>query len=711
MTLKEKLKAAYTLIFIILMFQLTQAHENGVSAEKGVIDLSVLNDNDFKSASLNGEWIFFPDTLIAPDKIASALQSIPYLYIQVPSKRKETKGHNFGTYYLHLKTTGNCTKCAINTLTIYSAARIYVNKQLVGYMGNPGQSMKTTRPALVLNTNFFEVKKENQVVIQYANFYREKSGIANNISLISSRQLIRQASIQVIKFAIIIGTLLFIIFNQINYFFIQRKNYTAFFFGLASIMIAIYISFMSVYHLGVLIPDFQPNFKIGLRLWRISYHLTVCFFALYIYNLFKSIYHKQILYLILFYTSVSVLIVLFMPLRYSSINLNVLMYFTLFVGMHGVLMGATGVVRKIEDSRLFLLGFGFFLVTVINDVLHNLLIIKSINMLDVGIFGMMLTQAQLINSKLNRALNRSEDLSRHLQFVNTNLEGLVHKRTEEIEEQKTEIEAQRDFAMSQHKLILQQKKTITDSINYACEIQKAVLPDEEILKQYFADSFILFKPKDYVSGDFYWIRHVEINQTPHLIFCVADCTGHGVPGALLSMLGMSLLGEIIGHNQLDSAAKILELLRKKFKQTLSSRGKHENSSDGMHMTLCMVNKQTGEMQYSGAFQSLFHLRNSEFRRYKGTNCIIGSYMKDIPFENHKIQLQKGDRLYLFTDGFADQMSDDGKGRFTQKRLLKYLQSISDKSYDVQRDLLIQEFEHWKGSFEQIDDLLVMGVKL
>lgn len=387
------------------------------------------------------------------------------------------------------------------------------------------------------------------------------------------------------------------------------------------------------------------------------------------------------------------------------------MYFTMAISIYSVVVGIIGRLRNIEDSGLFIFGFAFFIATVINDILHNLLIIQSVNLLDLGIFGMMLTQAQIINSKLNRSLLRSEDLSEHLKYVNSNLEHMVVQRTEEIEEQKTEIESQRDFAMSQHKLIARQKKTITDSINYAREIQQAVLPDEEILKKYFADSFILFKPKDYVSGDFYWIRHFEINKTPYLLFCVADCTGHGVPGALLSMLGMSLLGEIMSHNQIISAANVLELLRKKFKETLCNQPERVNSSDGMHISLCLINKEEKELQYSGAFQALYHIQNNAVNRIKGTNCLIGNYMHELPFENHVIKLEPNDRIYMFTDGFADQMAENGQGRFMQKRLINLLTSFDGDPFINQRNRLDHEFEHWKGNFDQIDDVLVMGVKV
>jgi serine phosphatase RsbU (regulator of sigma subunit) len=709
-TLLFKKEISFTsllLTFTIALF----ANGQTIKAEEGFIDLRNVNLNELNSVSINGEWIFFPDTLINPSQIELAADELPFFKISVPTKKKELGKHKFGTYFLKLKLNPESVFLTINSLTIYSAAAIFVNGNMVGNIGSPGNSIELTKPGLVLQTKYFHPQKENNIVIHFSNFHREKSGIANNISLVSPKYQIKQAAIRIIKYAIIIGTILFIIFNQINYFIIRRKNRTAFYFGLASIMIACYIIFMSFYYLGALIPNFNPNFFITLKTWRISYYFTVCFFALYIRSLFPSIYHKSFLYFTVAYSSFSALLTLFFPLHISSINFNIFMYVTLIIALHGVLMGIIGSIRKIEDSGLFVFGFAFFIATVINDILHNLLIINSVNLLDVGIFGMMLTQAQIINSKLNRSLLRSEDLSEHLQYVNANLENLVNERTEEIEEQKTEIETQRDFAMSQHSLIARQKKTITDSINYAREIQQAVLPDEEILKKYFEDSFILFKPKDFVSGDFYWIRHFKLNDTPYLLFCVADCTGHGVPGALLSMLGMSLLGEVISHNKISSAAEVLELLRKKFKDTLCSHSERENSSDGMHITLCLINKDSGEMQYSGAFQALYHIRNNKVNRIKGTNCIIGSYMLEIPFVNHNISLEPNDRLYLFTDGFADQMAENGQGRFMRKRLINLLCSFDGEAYINQRNRLDQEFESWKGNFDQIDDVLVMGVKV
>lgn len=174
---------------------------------------------------------------------------------------------------------------------------------------------------------------------------------------------------------------------------------------------------------------------------------------------------------------------------------------------------------------------------------------------------------------------------------------------------------------------------------------------------------------------------------------------------------MSLLGEILSHNKIETAAQVLELLREKFKDTLCNQPERVNSSDGMHISLCLINKEQGDLQYSGAFQALYHIRNNKTNRIKGSNCIIGNYMHEIPFENHHIKLEPNDRIYMFTDGFADQMAENGQGRFMQKRLINLLSSFDGEIFLNQRNRLDQEFEHWKGNFDQIDDVLVMGVKV
>lgn len=709
---KTKFIIAFLLFIFITPIQTFCAVKPAVL---GVFDMSV---NQSQKISLKGEWLYFADTLINPDKIDHALKTLEPRLINVPTKRHELKGSKYGTYYLKIINANTKKQFLVNSLTIYSAASVFIDANLTGHVGKPGNLNNNTQPGLMLkSTPFTDTALTHNLVIHFSNFSREKDGIANNIYLETPQTKLRESTIQLIKYSIILGTILFIIFNQFNLYIMRRTNFTSLFFGIAALSIFIYIMFMGNYYLAHVFTESSFNFKPALTLWRTSYYTTVCFFALYIWSLWPQIFWRKILYVTIVYCSLSALATWFLPMNISSKNFNFFMIFTLLIGIYSVIVGIIAFTKRDKVAGLFVLGFALFITTVINDVLHNLLIIKSVNLLDLGIFFMVLTQAHIINSKLNRSMVKSEKLSQNLKYINTNLEQIVRMRTSEIEAQKAEIEAQRDeiikqrdFAQNQHKLIARQSKTITDSINYAREIQLAVLPDERNLKQYFNDNFILFLPKDAVSGDFYWINRFIYNNQQHVAFCVADCTGHGVPGALLSMLGMSILNEIIWHETIDSSAKMLEFMRERFNNTMSEHITGPQAGDGMHITLCILNTQTGRLKYSGAYQSLFHIRNNQVYRLKGTNCIIGNYYNQPPFTEHVIKLEKGDRLYLFTDGFSDQMSSHSQGRFMQKRLVDLLASFNNIPFIVQKQKLYNEFIDWKGSCEQIDDVLVMGVK-
>lgn len=668
---------------------------------------------------LNGVWLFFADTLIPPNKIQEASKTLPSRYIMVPSKKKDIEQYSYGTYYLLIYNFSGNQQLVFNTLTVYSSASFFVNGILVASVGHPGCNTEQTRPGFILRSQPFLLKNgQNYVVIHYANFYREKTGITNNIYLTSPEKKTQSTVIQIIKFAIIIGTLIFIIFNQVNFYFTRKKEYLSLLFAISSFFIALHIVFMSLYYCGDIFPTFLPRFEIMLTLWRLTYYCTVASFTLYIQRLFEKYFYKPALYFTLSYCIASALLNLLGPVKIANINFTLFMLFTIIIGFYCVSTGISALIKKEKDALLFTLGFGFFILAVTNDILHNLLIINSINLLDIGIFGMMLSQAQIINMKLNRSIHNSEKLTIHLRYINNNLEDIVKRRTEQIQEQKVEIETQRDKILlqknqveEQNALIIFQNHTIKQSINYAKEIQQAVLQEDTILQKHFTDSFILFKPKDNVSGDFYWAKEIELNHSPHVVICVADCTGHGVPGALLSMLGITMLNEIINDKDIHSPAQILEILRTKFKTTLNTEMERNINSDGMHITLCIINKVSKKLYYSGAFQSLYLIRDSKATRYNGTHSIIGNYMHEKAFTNTEIELKTNDRLYLFTDGFTDQISGNGEGRFMHKKLLHLLLSYNGQPLIEQQQVLLAEFENWRAGFEQIDDVLIMGIKI
>ena len=294
------------------------------------------------------------------------------------------------------------------------------------------------------------------------------------------------------------------------------------------------------------------------------------------------------------------------------------------------------------------------------------------------------------------------------------LEKIVEERTREVVEQKNEIERQRD-------VVTYQKKEITDSIHYAERIQRAVLPDERILKEKIGDYFVLFRPKDIVSGDFYWMNF----KNDHVVFTAADCTGHGVPGAFMSMLGVSFLNKIVNELGTVNPSEILNSLRKNIITALKQEGTFETTKDGMDIALCSVDLRNRKLMFAGANNPLFLVRKNgdefELIETRADNMPIGYHSAMEPFTNHEIDIIPGDSVYLFSDGFLDQFGGPDARKFMKKRFKEMLinnQQLDMQSQRARYNTIIEDWIHHpvtdpslaELSGNQIDDILVIGVR-
>lgn len=288
---------------------------------------------------------------------------------------------------------------------------------------------------------------------------------------------------------------------------------------------------------------------------------------------------------------------------------------------------------------------------------------------------------------------------------------LLLEINEEILQQKEEIETQRDEIESQRDKIAHQNNEIMQSIHYAKRIQTAVMPVDDKLRKYIADFFIYFKPRDIVSGDFYWTSAID----GKLIIAAADCTGHGVPGAFMSMLGVSLLNEVILKNRIFKSDEILNNLRNSIINTLtqSKTDKSEyHAYDGMDIAMCVIDTNAKTLEFSGAYNKLIMIRKGEIVEINGDRMPIGRHDKSkTPFTCHKVAIEKEDQFYLLTDGFKDQFgSNDGK-KMKKPHLFNILHKVSGQSMIAQEQLLNEAFETWRNKYDQTDDVLVIGFKI
>ncbi|HSH51548.1 MAG TPA: tetratricopeptide repeat protein, partial [Bacteroidales bacterium] len=291
----------------------------------------------------------------------------------------------------------------------------------------------------------------------------------------------------------------------------------------------------------------------------------------------------------------------------------------------------------------------------------------------------------------------------------------MQKQNEEIETQRDEIEAQRDeiqrqkeFADKQTDYILRQNKDITDSIEYAKHIQVALFPNKLTLQKILRDGFCLFKPKDIVSGDFYWVAEVNGKS----IIVSADCTGHGVPGAFMSIIGINFLNEIIFDEHEQNPAEILNHLRKKVVKTLVHSNRLEEARDGMDISLVIIDHENMKLEYAGAYNHLYFIRDHMLEIIKADRMPVGISAKTMkPFTNHKIDILPGDLFYMFTDGYADQFGGPLRKKFRIGNLRELLLEIHDKNIQEQKQILYESFINWKGDQPQVDDVLVLGFKI
>lgn len=321
-----------------------------------------------------------------------------------------------------------------------------------------------------------------------------------------------------------------------------------------------------------------------------------------------------------------------------------------------------------------------------------------------------LAQKESLFEMNEELLQKNETISANLDKIEQQRDSL-QKLTHKLQEKAQLIEKQRD-------ILFRQKKELTDSIIYAERIQQACLPTKGILQDVFPDSFVFYRPKNIISGDFYLVNNVR----GYKIFAIGDCTGHGVPGGLLSMLGIAYLNNIINKEHITTSSEVLEEMRRQIIQSLHQydwQAEAENN-DGMDMAVCALNTNTMELQYSGANLPIYIFKKNGNNNGGGHSkpivlredrMPISQYIKTQPFSNKSVKVERGDMVYMFTDGFTDQFGDNDGRKFNASRFRSLLSSIQHYDTASQHEIVARTFDSWKGEHPQIDDVLVMGIRI
>lgn len=291
-----------------------------------------------------------------------------------------------------------------------------------------------------------------------------------------------------------------------------------------------------------------------------------------------------------------------------------------------------------------------------------------------------------------------------------NLEIMVKKRTSKIENQKNCITKQKEELLAEKVKVEKQNENILFSINYAKRIQEALLENSDFLNSVIFQGFIFYEPRDIVSGDFYWIKHVFIQGSEYTFIAAADCTGHGVPGAFMSLLGISYLNDVLMQYKSTKASENLNYLREKFISNISnSNGR--GISDGLDIAFCIYNHDDNVLQYAGANRPLYIIRKNTILEYNPDTIPIGKYYKEFKgFTNNEIKIFKGDKVYIFTDGITDQFNEEDVRKYTRKKLKELLLKMNNTPLNIQSEIISEEFRTWKGNNQQTDDVLFIGMQ-
>jgi serine phosphatase RsbU (regulator of sigma subunit) len=278
----------------------------------------------------------------------------------------------------------------------------------------------------------------------------------------------------------------------------------------------------------------------------------------------------------------------------------------------------------------------------------------------------------------------------------------IENKNERLLEVYKELEQNRDE-------VADKNKEITDSIKYAKRLQEAILPSNDFIKKLFRESFVLYKPKDIVSGDFYWFEDWGNKK----LFAAVDCTGHGVPGAFMSIVAYNQLNQAVNESGLSKPNLILNALNKGITKALKQTAEGSNIKDGMDIALCSYDEKTGILEYAGAYNSLWIIRDEKLIEIKADKKPIGVFLGEElqPFHNNEIKVEKGDSIYVFTDGYADQFGGSKGKKFKYKSLQQLLIQNQHLTMESQKELLEATIESWRGQLEQVDDILIIGIKI
>jgi serine phosphatase RsbU (regulator of sigma subunit) len=724
---------ALFLVFYYFLLQISSL-ATGQNAQNGFLELTSNDFNEHKPVKLRGEWDLYWQQLLTPENIdmvgtKTGSMQVPGKWNTVKADGKSLPGKGFATLKLDF-TAHPAENIALDIVGANSAIKVFFNGQLVAEKGRVGTNPENAKPAFcnILIDNL-SMKTHNTLIIQLSN-YSLKSGGIEDLRLGSQNELAEYHSTRTRMDFILFGSIFIMAIYHLGLYFIRRKFIAALYFGIFCLLIA--FRTLAVGDKNIL-DVFDIRWSILMKMEYLSYYAAAPAFVFFVYSLFKAKFSKMVLQVFVAISSFFVAMALFLPAHIYTQYLQVFQIVTALTGIYLTYVIIASIKINKSTSIIFLVGWLILFFSIINDIMYyNEMLHLTSNMSSAGLGIFIIFQAYLLATEFSDAVFKSEKLAKKLNYTNRNLSKIVEFRTSELEKQKHEL-------FNQKMEIEEQNKDITDSLNYASRIQTAVLPNNDQFNECFYDFFIYYQPKDIVSGDFYWIKRIR----DKILVAAADCTGHGVPGAFMSLLGIAFLNEIvnmIAYRQDKSEHirpdRILNELRTRIKTALRQTGDLTETFDGIDMALCVIDYVDNKLYYSGANNSLYivtkkpkifdpnplYLEHKKivitktdqvcFAEVKANRMPIGTYLSEKPFSCYEFNLDQIDNIYMFSDGYADQLGGENKTKFRLKRFKEVITENALLDMATQHEKLKETMKGWTcPEIGQIDDITVLGIKL
>lgn len=678
-----------------------------VQVEKGKIDLSNVDFASTKPINLNGNWEFYWEKkMISQDFYDSSHYNI-MKYYPVPSEWSETEEnptldqYGYATYRVEIDLGKSNQNIAIMLKSRGMAYKVIVDGKILAESGTVGKDEATTIPESRNDVIPIKFAKENmELIIQTSNFHNRSGGLIGEITIGEADLMLNRHKRNIWIDLFLAGAILMMGIYHLGLFIARKNNFSPLYFALFCIFIFIRILVSE----NISSEIFSLNWVLIHKVDYLTYYLAFGSFFLYSAWVFRMDSSKIITQIAVGFSLIFALGVIILPPRIYTELLVIYHIYNLIAAIYLTYLVILAVLRKRSGATIYLVGWLLFFATGINDLLYFSGIIEAVTLIPIGLFLFILCQAFLLVLRYEESFKTNSKLKNELNHVNKNLENIVEERTNSLRA------ANEDLAITNDKM--------TDSISYAKRIQLAILPKEKEIKNFIPDSFIILRPRDIVSGDFHWFSYIENTpRGPVSVIVIADCTGHGVPGAFMSMSGNAFLNQVVNLQQIYDPGKIAAAINDMIRDTLHQNEKENTNRDGMDAAICCIIHDEKQIEFAGAQRPLLYVRNDELLKIAGAKASLGGNQREVDnniFKTSVVSYAEDEvSVYLYTDGYTDQFGGYDNKKFGSSQLSTLILENVSKPAEFQQSIFGFAINDWikNGEEEQTDDILIMGFKL